>query len=210
MPRPSSISIFLRLSTCFLTREPVPAMKAANHCNLQNEKKSCRVYGTYIWNLTVSSWVLMFEISVSILVSVSRIFNSWTLDSSRIRPFSRLRSSRTFAWVFAISSFNLCLSFSRSEVIRSWSDLTRLWSFFSSVCNSDRNFAKSTFCVYVVFSWSSLETSVRLRPSTLIYLGMIKFYSACLPLPNNICQSAHDRLRLRRRETFRFELLNEL
>ena len=120
-----------------------------NHCNVEN--------------LTASSLSRNCAVSCSILVSVSFNFSSCTFASSLIRPFSRFRSSRTDACVRCISSRSLEFNFASSLVSRSWDARVNDDSVESAVMSSDRSFAKSTFCVYVAFSWSSRRTIVRVR-----------------------------------------------
>ena len=151
-----------------------------------------------IWNFVVSSWALIMPISClpiskmeyrtySIRLSVSLIFSSCTLLSSRIRPFSRFKSSRTLALIFPTSSLNFCLNFSISTVRRSCSFFVDVKSFLSSVWSSLLSCAKSTFCWYVVYwsalfasgvtlSCSSLVTIVRVRP--MILSSMTSFRSS--------------------------------
>lgn len=110
--------------------EKVPYM---SHCNVEN--------------FTASTRSLRPATSCSILVSVSFMRISWLFASSRIRPFSRLRSSRTDAWVRPISSRSRELSFARSAPIFSCDERVSWASVESAFNNSERSFAKSTFCV---------------------------------------------------------------
>jgi hypothetical protein len=79
----------------------------------------------------------------------SLIFNSCTLASSRILPFSRFRSSLTPACVRVICSRRAFLSFSTSERSRSFSLRMSWTSCFSSSLSSDLSWVKSTFWAYV-------------------------------------------------------------
>jgi len=113
----------------------VPVHTPISHCN--------------VLNLTASNCVLAWLNSVSILVSVSLIFNSCTLLSSRILPFSRFKSNRTFACVRVISSRKRERNLSISEVNRSYWFVVCKISDFSRVDRSWRSLAKSTFSIRV-------------------------------------------------------------
>ena len=65
--------------------------------------------------LFASSVVRMFVISLSSRFSVCRSLLFWPSSSSRIRPFSRLRSRRCDAWILSISYFSSARSLSLRE-----------------------------------------------------------------------------------------------
>lgn len=111
----------------------VPVQTPINHCSVPN--------------LTASNLSLSAAVSCSILVSVSLIFKSWLLASSLILPFSKFKSNLTLACVLCTSSRNLEFSFAKSFVNLSWLARVRLDSVLSADSSSERNFAKSTFCV---------------------------------------------------------------
>lgn len=100
--------------------------------------------------VALDAWIFVFKfaISCSILVSTSLILSSCRLLSSRIRPFSRLRSKRTPAWVRVISSLSRRLSLSTSTTRRSFSVLIIDKSFLAINWSSDLDCAKSTCWVY--------------------------------------------------------------
>lgn len=104
-----------------------------NHCSVEN--------------LTASTRSLNPATSCSILVSVSLIRISWPFASSRMRPFSRFRSSRTDACVRPISSRRRELSLARSAEMRSCEERVSCASVESALRSSERSLAKSTFCV---------------------------------------------------------------
>ena len=120
-----------------------------NHCNVEN--------------LTASTRSRRPATSCSILASVSLMRISCVFASSRILPFSRLRSSLTLACVRPISSRILALSLARSPASLSWLDRVSCASVLSALESSLRSLAKSTLCVYVLRSASSLRTMVRVR-----------------------------------------------
>lgn len=120
-----------------------------NHCN--------------VVNLTCSSLSLNTATSCSILVSVSLIFSSCAFASSRIRPFSKFKSNLKLAKVLCTSSLNRAFSLAISFDNRSCDVRVSDDSVESAVRSSERSLAKSTFCVYVAFSWSSRRTMVRVR-----------------------------------------------
>ena len=119
--------------------------------------------------LNLALWMLVRTpaISDSIRVSISLILSACTDDSSRIRPFSRFKSSRTPAVVRVISSRRRCLSFSTSAISLSFSDFIRTKSLRSRSWISDLSLAKSTFWVYVSRSASSRRTRPRDKLSML-------------------------------------------
>ena len=90
----------------------------------------------------------MIPTSVSILVSVSLIFSSCTLASSRIRPFSRLRSSLIEFCARMISSRKRELSFAISDERRSYSARVAWYSVEWWVWRSERSCEKSTFSTF--------------------------------------------------------------
>lgn len=121
-------------------RAAVPVQTPISHCNVEN--------------LTASTRSRKPATSCSMRVSVSLIRISWLLASSRMRPFSRLRSSRTEACVRPISSRSRELSFARSAAIFSCEERVSWASVESAFRSSERSLAKSTFCVYVDLSES--------------------------------------------------------
>lgn len=98
-------------------------------------------------NFTASTRSRNPATSCSIRVSVSLIRISWPFASSRIRPFSRFKSSRTDACVRPISSRSRELSFARSAAIFSCDPRVSCASVESALRSSERSLAKSTFCV---------------------------------------------------------------
>jgi hypothetical protein len=111
-----------------------------NHCRVEN--------------LTDSTRSLSPATSCSIRASVSLIRISWPFASSLMRPFSRFRSSLTEACVREISSRNREDNFARSDVSLSCDERVSCDSVESEFISSERNLAKSTFCVYVLRSAS--------------------------------------------------------
>lgn len=122
-----------RKKVSIISRGKIVRGSYMSHCNVEN--------------LTASTRSLNPATSCSILVSVSLIRISWLFASSRIRPFSRFRSSRTEACVRPISSRSRELSLARSAAIFSCDERVNCASVESALSSSERSLAKSTFCV---------------------------------------------------------------
>ena len=144
----------VRTQCHYINRRQAPRIRAA--VPVQTPISHCKVE-----NLTASTRSLNPATSCSMRVSVSLIRISWLLASSRIRPFSRFRSSRTEACVRPISSRSRELSFARSAVIFSCCERVACASVESELRSSERSLAKSTFCVYVDRSESGTGVSDR-------------------------------------------------
>ena len=132
----AAVPVHTPLLSLVSTSHPQTMIREDTHIN------HCRVL-----NFTPSTLSLSPATSCSIRVSVSLIFNSCTLASSLIRPFSRFRSNLTLACVRLISSRRREFSLARSLVRRSWEARVRRVSVESEERSSERSLVKSTFWV---------------------------------------------------------------